>query len=108
MNYKTILVHCDATSKLSQRLEAAVDLAQRVDAYLVGVHVQVPIDVPAFSAGVPMPDLYAAYEASAKAEHDTAASTFEKATKGSPLSTEWRLAKGHHEDELVIQARYAD
>jgi nucleotide-binding universal stress UspA family protein len=109
MNYKTILVHCDASSKLSQRLEVAVDLAPRFGAHLVGVHVQAPIEVPAFSAGpVPTFDLYAAYEASAKAEHDAAAATFEKAIKGTHLSSEWRLAKGYHEDELVIQARYAD
>jgi nucleotide-binding universal stress UspA family protein len=109
MNYKTILVHCDVNPKLSQRLEIAVELAHRFGAYLVGVHVQVPIDVPAFSGGVvPMFDLFAAYEASAKAEHDAAANTFEDAIKGSHLATEWRLAKGYHEDELVIQARYAD
>ena len=109
MNYKTILVHCDVNPKLSQRLEVAVELAQRFGAYLVGVHVQVPIDVPAFSGGVvPTFDLFAAYEASAKAEHDAAADAFEDAIKGSHLATEWRLAKGYHEDELVIQARYAD
>ena len=43
MNYKTIVVHCDASPKLSQRLEVAVELAQRFSAYLAGVHVQVPI-----------------------------------------------------------------
>jgi nucleotide-binding universal stress UspA family protein len=109
MNYKTIVVHCDGNSKLSQRLEVAVELAQRFSAYLVGVHVQVPIDVPAFSGGVvPTFDLHAAYEASAKADHDTAAEAFKNAIKGSRLATEWRHTKGHHEDELVIQARYAD
>ena len=109
MNYKTILVHCDVNPKLSHRLEVAVELAQRFGAYLVGVHVQVPIDIPAFSGGVvPTFDLFAAYEASAKAAYDTAADAFEDAIKGSRLATEWRLAKGYHEDELVIQARYAD
>ena len=33
---------------------------------------------------------------------------FHKAMKGSHLPSEWRLAKGYHEEELVIQARYAD
>src|SRR5215470_14961108 len=51
MSYKTILVHCDVNPKLSQRLQVAVELAQRFGACLVGVHVQVPIDLPAFSAG---------------------------------------------------------
>jgi nucleotide-binding universal stress UspA family protein len=109
MSYKTILVHCDASPRLSHRLEVAVDLALRFGAHLVGFHVQVPMEVPAFSAGViPTLDLFAAYEAVAKAGHDTAAAAFEKSIKGSHLSTEWRVAKGYHEEELVIQARYAD
>jgi len=107
MNYKTILVHCDASPRLSRRLEIAVDLALRFDAHLVGIHVQAPIEVPAFAAG-PVPDLYSAYEVSAKAQHDAAAAAYEEAIKGSHLSSEWRLAKGYHEEELVIQARYAD
>jgi hypothetical protein len=36
MSYKTILVHCDANPRLSQRLAVAVDLAQRYGAHLVG------------------------------------------------------------------------
>jgi nucleotide-binding universal stress UspA family protein len=109
MNYQTILVHCDTNSKLSQRLEVAVDLAQRFGAHLVGVYVQEPIDVPGLSTGgVPTFDLSAAYEASAKTEHKIAAATFEKAIKGRHLTSEWRFAKGYLEDELVIQARYAD
>ena len=109
MTYKTILVHCDASAKLLPRLEVAVDLAQRFGAHLVGVHVQAPIHIPAFSAGVMPPfDVYDAYEAAAKAEHDTATATFEEGTKGSHLRGEWRLAKGFHEEALVIQGRYAD
>jgi nucleotide-binding universal stress UspA family protein len=109
MNYKTILVHCDASPRLPRRLEIAVDLALRFDAHLVGIHVQAPIEVPAFAAGpVPTFDLYAAYEASAKAQHDAAAAAFEEAIKSRQLSTEWRLAKGYHEDELITQARYSD
>src|SRR5262245_25453060 len=105
MNYKTILVHCDSDPKLSHRLEVAVELAERFGARLVGVHVQVPIQVPACSGGpVPTFDLYAAYEVSAKAEHDAAAAAFEKITKGSNMPSEWRFAKGYHEDELVAPA----
>ena len=57
---------------------------------------------------MPMYDFFAAYEASAKAEHDTAAAAFTKAMKGTHLPSEWRAAKGYPENELVIQARYAD
>jgi nucleotide-binding universal stress UspA family protein len=109
MNYKTILVHCDADPRLSRRLDVAVDLAQRYGAHLVGSHVQTPIDMPAFSAGVvPTFDLFEAYEASAKAEHDTAEIAFTKAVKGTHLPSEWRVTKGYPEDELAVQARYAD
>jgi nucleotide-binding universal stress UspA family protein len=89
MSYKTILVHCDASPKLSQRLDVAVDLAQRHGAYLVGVHVQAPFDVPAFADGMmPMDDLFTSYEAAAKADHDAAKASFEKAIKGTHLPTE--------------------
>jgi nucleotide-binding universal stress UspA family protein len=89
MSYKTILVHCDASPKLSQRLDVAVDLAQRHGAHLVGVHVQAPFDVPAFADGMmPMDDLFTSYEAAAKADHDAAAAAFQKAAKGTHLPTE--------------------
>ena len=109
MSYKTILVHCDASPKLAQRLDVAVELAQGHGAHLVGVHVQAPFDVPGFFDGaMPMDDLYTAYEAAAKADHDAAAAAFDKAIKGTHLATEWRLAKGYVENELAVQARYAD
>jgi nucleotide-binding universal stress UspA family protein len=110
MSYKTILVHCDASPKLSQRLDVAVDLAQRHRAHLVGAHLQAPMDIPAFAGGgvMPMHDFFAAYEANAKADRDTAAAAFTKAIKGTHLATEWRVAQGYPEDELAIQARYAD
>jgi nucleotide-binding universal stress UspA family protein len=109
MSYKTILVHCDASPRLSQRLDVAVDLAQRHGAHLVGVHVQAPFDVPAFADGMmPMDDLFASYETAAKAEQDGAKVSFEKAIKGTHLPTEWRLVNGYVDDELAVHARYAD
>jgi nucleotide-binding universal stress UspA family protein len=109
MRYKTILVHCDASPKLSQRLDVAVELAQRHGAHLVGTYVQAPFDVPAFADGtMPMDDLFAAYETAAGADQAAAAASFEKAAKGDHLSTEWRLADGYVETELAVQARYAD
>ena len=109
MIYKTILVHCDASPKLSQRLDVAVDLAQRHGAYLVGVHVQAPFDVPAFADGMmPMDDLFTSYETAAKADQDAAKASFEKAIKDTHLPTEWRLVNGYVDDELAVHARYAD
>jgi nucleotide-binding universal stress UspA family protein len=109
MTYKTILVHSDSSSVLRQRLRLAVELAQRFDAHLIGLHVQAPMNLPAFSGGVvPLDSLYVAYEESATSERDNAAASFAEAVKGAQLSTEWRVAKAHHEDELIVQSRYAD
>src|SRR5262249_33624441 len=109
MSYKAILVHCDASPKLAHRLDVAVELAQRHRAHLIGVHVQPPFDIPAFFDGpVPTTDLYGAFEAAAKANQESAIAAFNKAIKGSELSTEWRLARGYPENELAVQGRYAD
>lgn len=86
-----------------------MELAQRFGAHLVGLHVQRPIDIATLSTGVIPPSaLYAAYEAATTAERDTSAATFKRAVNGSHLSTEWRVIKGYHLNELIIQAHYAD
>ena len=109
MSYRTILVHCDANPKVAQRLAVAVDLAQRHKAHLVGVNVRQPFDLPAFFDGpLPTNDLFASYEAVAKADETAAKEAFDKAVKGTHLSTEWRSVEGYVDGELEIQARYAD
>jgi nucleotide-binding universal stress UspA family protein len=90
-------------------LGLAVELARRFGARLVGSYVQQPFDIPAFFDGtMPTADLYASYEAAAKADQEAARAAFDMAAKGSELSTEWRVANGYPENELAIQARYAD
>lgn len=109
MNYKTILVHCDAGPKVGQRLAVAVELAERQGAHLVGVHARPPFEAPVFfEGGMPMDSLFASYEASAKADQAAASAAFEKAVKGRQLSHEWRVTDGFIDSELAIQARYAD
>jgi|FEC22Drversion2_1045045.scaffolds.fasta_scaffold00703_7 nucleotide-binding universal stress UspA family protein len=109
MTYKTILVHCDASPKTSQRLNLAADLAERYAARLVGVHVRVPYNVPAFFDGtMPMDSLFASYERAAAADEAAASVAFAKAVKGKHLPTEWRIVDGEIDQQLAIQARYAD
>jgi nucleotide-binding universal stress UspA family protein len=109
MTYKTILVHCDASSKLAQRLEVAADLAGRYDAHLVGVHVRMPFEAPVFSDVVLRVEaLHEAYRQEAEAAHDQAAAAFAKATQGSHLSSEWRTVEGYPEEQLAVHGRYAD
>lgn len=109
MTYKTILVHCDASPKTIQRLDLAIDLAERCGARLVGVHVRVPYDVPVFFDGtMPMDSLFAAYERAVEVDEAAASVAFAKATKGKHLPTEWRVVDGEVDAQLAIQARYAD
>jgi nucleotide-binding universal stress UspA family protein len=109
MSYKTILVHCDADPKHAHRMDVAAELAERYGAHLVGSYVQGSFNVAAFLHGaMPTDDPYASYEAAAKAAHDTASVAFNMASKGMHLSTEWRLSTGYLDNELTVQARYAD
>lgn len=109
MSYKTILVHCDASPKASHRLGVAVELAQRHGAHLVGAFVQEPFNSPAFiEGGIAMDTLFAAYDKAASADREAAAAAFDKAVKGTHLSTEWRKTDGYIEEDLAVQARYAD
>ena len=109
MSYKTILVHCDSSSALPRRLRIAVELAERFEAHLVGLHVQAPLNLPAFAGGVvPLDSLHAAYEESSTSERDSAAAAFGNAVRGARHSSEWRVARAYPEDELVVQSRYAD
>jgi nucleotide-binding universal stress UspA family protein len=109
MSYKTILVHCDAGKSVSHRLGVATELAQRFGARLVGLHVRQPFDAPVyFNGSLPMDNLFRIYDEGAKADEAAAAAAFEKAIKGKHLSTEWRMADGYPENEVALQARYAD
>ena len=51
MAYKTILVHCDASPKVGQRLTVAAELAERYGAHLVGLHARPPLEAPIFFEG---------------------------------------------------------
>jgi nucleotide-binding universal stress UspA family protein len=109
VSYKTILVHCDANPKVSQRLAVAAELAQRHNAHLVGVHMRPPFEAPTFFDGtMAMGNLFEAYETAAKADQDAAAEAFAKAIKGTHLAHEWRVVDGYVDEQLAIQARYAD
>lgn len=111
MGYKTILVHCDASKSVSPRLEVAVALAQRFDAHLAGFHARRPFEAPVFfdgGVGFPMDNLIRSYEEGVKTEEAAASAAFVKATKGKHLSAEWRTITGYVDDELPVQARYAD
>ncbi|HYR65564.1 MAG TPA: universal stress protein, partial [Reyranella sp.] len=108
MGYKTILVHCDTGRGAAGRLKLALDLADRSDAHVIGLHVRQAFQAPAFTdAGPAMDSLYRSYETAVKADEAIAAGVFRE-TVGPGYSSEWRVADGYVDDIVVAQARYAD
>jgi nucleotide-binding universal stress UspA family protein len=109
MGYKTILVHCDASGTASQQMAIATELTERFAATLVGLHARRPFDsANYFDIGLPMDPLLDAHERTVNAEQAAAEATFQKSIEGKHLTTEWRLVEGYPEDELAVNARYAD
>src|SRR5690554_3041867 len=48
MGYKNLLVQLDTTKACQKRVSAALELAQRFDAHLVGLYVSPELSVPSF------------------------------------------------------------
>ena len=109
MSYKTILVHCDAGRSTHVRLKVALDLADRFDAHLIGLHVREAFQAPAFTdAGMAMDSLYKTYEAAVQADEADTSAAFRKAVGTKGYSSEWRVTDGYADDALAAQGRYAD
>lgn len=91
MAYKTILVHCNDTKRVSRIVGAAVELAERFQAHLVGLSVAPPVLV--VPAGVPgSPDTMVIDERAQLYRRDNPAmkSAFQAAVEGKTLTPEWR------------------
>lgn len=109
MVYKTILVHCDASRSIADRLAIAVGVAERSQAHLVGLHARPLFQPPAFAEiGYPMDTIFKEHETAVKAGEAIASAAFAKAVKGKEITTEWRSVDGHADGLLTIHARYAD
>ncbi len=109
MTYKTILLQCDGDKTAARRAQIAAQLAGRFGSHLVGLHVQPPFAPPVFDqTGFAMEPFFEAYEDSAKADREAASAAFAAAIKGKALSSEWRTTNGPVEEEVAVQARYAD
>ena len=109
MDYKTILVHCDASQAVAHRLGLAVGLARRFDAHLVGLYPRPQFEPPMlFDGGFAMGRYYTAFEEGAKADQAVALAAFDKAIKGAEVSSEWRAVNGFPDTALVAASYCAD
>jgi nucleotide-binding universal stress UspA family protein len=109
MGYKTILVHCDAGRGTSTRVKLALDLAEKFDGHVIGLHVRRAFQAPAFTdAGPAMDSLYRTYENAVKADEAIAAAAFGDAVGSRKASTEWRVTDGFVDQILTTEARLVD
>jgi nucleotide-binding universal stress UspA family protein len=109
MGYKTILVHCDAGRGTKERLKIALDMGQRFDAHVIGLHVRQAFQAPAFTdAGPAMDSLYKTYETVVKADEAIATAAFREVVGSKAVSSEWRVADGYVDEVVRAEARTAD
>jgi nucleotide-binding universal stress UspA family protein len=108
MTLKDILVHVDTTRAGRDRLQLAANLAKRFDAYLTGVFVVPPPDVPvppdAGGAAIELVSLIAIIEH----EADVAEEEFSTTLKREHIRGEWHKDRGIAEPMVARRAETAD
>jgi nucleotide-binding universal stress UspA family protein len=109
MAFKTILVHCDTSKSAAGRLRVALELAERFDAHLIGLHVRRRFESPRFTdATMALDVLYKTFEKATAEDEATAAATFQSVVASRYGASEWRAVDGFAEDALIDHARFAD
>ncbi len=108
MTFKDLLVHVDNSRACSKRIQAALRLAQAHEARLTGVYVLPDLDIPTYAEAQIPAEVITRQRELARAEAAEAGKLFQRATQQSGVSSEWRLAEGDVERELIVHARYAD
>jgi nucleotide-binding universal stress UspA family protein len=109
MPYKDILVHVDASRNCPARLAAAVKLAQKHQAHLIGLFVGSLPHVPEYVSAQLGPQVQEIQARFLEDEAAKAKAAFEAAAQqASGLSIEWRQATGDAVSLLALHGRYAD
>jgi nucleotide-binding universal stress UspA family protein len=108
MSYKTILVHCADKSRVTRLVGAAVEVAERFQAHLIGLSVSPQVRV--LPAGVPgSPDTLVIDErAQAYRRHNPEMkAAFEAAVQGRDLTAEWREEDAGNAAVVDVAGHYA-
>jgi len=108
MAIKDILVHVDPSPRSAVRLDAAIRLARRFEAHVVGLHVESMETAPGYAAVELRDALIRLNRQAAEGAARDAKALFERHVAGTQLSTEWRIANGYVDDHVALHARYAD
>ena len=109
MSFKSILVHVDDVDASQARLDAAIRVALRFQARLIGLYLVPAIDISSSVAALIPPDVIERRQREmAQAQRD-AEETFRKATAAAGLAAvEWRAPPGPPIEAAIAHARCAD
>ncbi|MDX1432707.1 MAG: universal stress protein [Gammaproteobacteria bacterium] len=108
MALKDILVHVDDSRACRTRIEAAVTLARKHDAKIIGIHV---VDIPVLPAyaDVPLPaEVHEVQRKSFAEAARRAEKIWAEVTAKAGLGAEWRCEEGALTATLSLHARYVD
>lgn len=111
MAYKNLLVQLDGTRACSDRIAAALDLATRFDAHLVGLYVSPELNVPSFIEAHLSEELRSAQIGRRRERADEIIGRFEDAARRAGRTVESRQAAAFLDDipeVLAFHGRYAD
>jgi nucleotide-binding universal stress UspA family protein len=109
MTFKTILVHCDGSGSLPQRVDIAVNLARAFGGHLLGLHIRAPFQPPAlFESGFALDELYKMYEERRDADQAAALCGLAGLAEAHDIQLDRKIVDGPVERELILRARYAD
>lgn len=110
MAIKDILVHLNGTDDGKAVVEAAIGLAERHDARLVGLYAGVPYDMPTYVIAQLPAEVIIAHQAHVEENAKATADMFEKACMADGISHDYREGDWRDpvEDVVCLHARYAD
>ena len=106
--YRDLLVHVDGGEFGRRRVQFAVDLAERLDARLSGLHVTPPVEVPPLYKPSRVAEVAAELSAELALDAPAAAAVFSEETTGRLTDTCWFEAKGDVAQGVSKRARYVD
>lgn len=109
MDYRTLLVHVDASERSERRVAVAARLAQTFNAELAGAYLVPDGELSPFASAMMPADVVAARLAQSGAAQGEAESRFRSACADALLmALEWRAPAGDPIEAAVMHARYAD
>ena len=108
MAYKEIVVHVAPDERAPQRLDAAVELAERHDGKVIGLYVLTRLVVPGFASFELSTEVYKRLDTEQRALAEEAERRFGQRMAKSTAASEWRLTTGEAVDAVTTSAHYAD